>query len=135
MDFPFAVGWMYSAVVAQNRFRDPIPRSGFSVKVDEVAVIPDSRTRQPPRISVVTQDPLGRLFANDQRGPLYTFDEATGDVVEYLDLRDFPELSILSTSEAGFQGFAFHPSFFEEGTAGFGKLYNDPQLLQGTAQS
>lgn len=112
-----------ASLPAQDRFRSPIPKSGLSVEARDVAVLPDSRTRQPPRVSVVTQDPSGRLFANDQRGPLYAFDENSGQVTEYLDLRDFPELSIVSTSEAGFQGFAFHPSFFDEGTAGFGRFY------------
>ena len=71
----------------------------------------------------MTQDPSGRLFASDQRGPLYTVDDSTGTVTEYLDLRDFAEINILSTSEAGFQSFAFHPDFYLQGAGGYGKLY------------
>jgi hypothetical protein len=112
-----------SPVQAQDRFPDPVPPSGISVKIDEIAVIPDSSSNLPPRISVLTQDPSGRLFANDQRGPLYLIDEATGNVTEYLDIRDYAELAIVSTSEAGFQSFAFHPDFLKTGTDGFGRFY------------
>lgn len=108
---------------AQDRFPDPIPRSPFTVEVEEVATIPDSTPGQPARVSVLTQDPAGRLFANDQRGPLYNIDPRSGRVFEFLDLRDFPELAILSTSEAGFQSFAFHPSFHDPDSPGFGRLY------------
>ncbi|MFC1758027.1 PQQ-dependent sugar dehydrogenase [Planctomycetota bacterium] len=108
---------------AQNRFPTPIPTSNISVNIEEFATIPDSSNRQPPRISLLTTDPTGRLFANDQRGPMYTIDSSGSEVTEYLDLRDFSDLRIVSTSEAGFQGFAFHPEFANEGADGFGRLY------------
>ena len=108
---------------AQDRFADAIPASGFSVRIESVVTIPDSSNNNPPRLHVLTQDPGGRLFVNDQRGVLYTFDEETGVVTEYLDLRDYPELDIRAGSEDGFQGFAFHPDFFNTGTDGYGRLY------------
>jgi hypothetical protein len=108
---------------AQDRFPSPVPTSGISVELGVVAVVPDSSPGLPPRISVLTQDPSARLFANDQRGPLYTIDEESGNVTEYLDLRDYPDLAVLSTSEAGFQSFAFHPEFFRAGESGFGRFY------------
>lgn len=108
---------------AQDRFPDPIPASGFSVRVEPVATIPDSSSNNPPRLHVLTQDPGGRLFVNDQRGVLYSFDEETGAVTEYLDLRDYPELDIRAGFEDGFQGFAFHPDFLNPGTDGYGRLY------------
>lgn len=108
---------------AQDWFPAPIPASGIAVHVDPVVVVPDSSSNLPPRISVLTQDPAGRLFANDQRGPLYRINEASETAVEYLDIRDYPELAILSTSEAGFQSFAFHPDFHKPGSAGYGRLY------------
>ena len=109
--------------VAQNRFRDPVPASNVAVTFEEVFTVPDSRTRQPPRVSLLTTDPTGRLFANDQRGPMYWLDRTDSSVTEYLDLRDFSELRITSTSEAGFQSFAFHPDFVSEGSDGFGRMY------------
>ena len=111
------------ALTAQDYFPEPIPDSGIRLHADAIAVIPDSTPGQPPRISVLTQDPSGRLFANDQRGPLYLVDEATGGVTEYLDLRDYPELDIVSTFEAGFQSFAFHPEFLNADASGHGRFY------------
>ena len=121
--FILAFGFIVSSVSAQNRFRERIPTSEIVVGIEEFATIPDSRNRQPPRLSVLTTDPTGRLFVNDQRGPLYTINETGDTVTEYLDIRDFRDLRITSTSEAGFQSFAFHPDFANEGSAGFGKLY------------
>lgn len=108
---------------AQDYYPDPIPASGIQLHADAIATIPDSTPGQPPRISVLTADSSGRLFANDQRGPLYVIDEATGTVTEYLDIRDYPELDIISTFEAGFQGFALHPDFYDAAAAGHGRLY------------
>lgn len=119
----FFVGSVVSPLLGQNRFRDPIPTGGITVAIEEFATIPDSRNRQPPRLSVLTPDPTGRLFVNDQRGPLYNIDETGSTVTEYLDIRDFRDLRITSSSEAGFQSFAFHPDFANEGSEGFGRLY------------
>ncbi len=111
--------WLFAA----DPFPDPIPMSGVSVEVETVATIPDSTSGSPPRLSVLTQDPSGRLFVNDQRGPLYLVDEETGAVTEFLDLRDFSDLAIVSTSEAGFQSFAFHPDFLNPVEQGYGRFY------------
>ncbi len=109
-------------MTAQDYFSAPIPVSGIEVQLETVAVFPDSLPGDPPRINLVTLDPAGRLFANDQDGPLYLVGES-GEVSEYLDLRDYPELSVRSTGEPGFQSFAFHPDFHEPGAPGNGKFY------------
>ncbi len=108
---------------AQNFFTDTIPTSELAVGIEEFATIPDSSTNNPARVSVLTRDPSGRLFANDQRGPLYTISSTGNAVTEYLDLRDFSALDIVSGSEPGFQSFAFHPDFATQGSAGFGRFY------------
>ena len=110
-------------VVAQNFFTDTIPTSELAVRIEEFATIPDSWDNTPARVSVLTRDPSGRLFANDQRGPLYTIDSTGSEVTEYLDLRDFPALGILAGGEPGFQSFAFHPDFATSGADGFGRFY------------
>ncbi len=107
---------------AQDPFPDPIPKSTVSVHVDAVATVPDSASNQPPRITVLTQDPGGRLFVSDQRGPLHTFVEG-GPVVEFLDLRDFPALALTTGNEPGLQSFAFHPEFLVPAAPGFGRFY------------
>lgn len=105
--------------------QNAIPDSGLTLELAEVATLPDSGSGNaaPPRISVVTEDPAGRVFASDQRGVLYHVDVTTGTVTEYLDLRDYPALTVVSTSEAGFQSFAFHPDFHLTGADGFGCFY------------
>ncbi len=111
--------------LGQNFFPDPIEKGPLTVAIKDFAVLPDSSggNSAPARMSVMTADPLGRLFVNDQRGPLYTISPDGATVTEYLDLRDFSELQITSSSEKGFQGFAFHPDFNTDGAAGFGKFY------------
>ncbi|NBD37456.1 MAG: hypothetical protein GVY10_02675 [Verrucomicrobia bacterium] len=107
----------------QDPYPEPIPYEGEVVMVEEVATIPDSTSGNPPRMSVVTTDPAGRLFVNDQRGPLYLVRPDSGNVELYLDLRSYPELDIVATWEAGFQSFAFHPDFADPGKAGYGRFY------------
>lgn len=120
--FALALAGLASDLPAQDYFPDPIPLSGIEVTLVDVAELPDSQPGQPARVSVVTEDPSGRLFANDQRGPLYHI-APDSRVTEYLDLRDQPGLSVVSTSEASFQSFAFHPDYFREGTDGYGRFY------------
>lgn len=78
------------------------------------------------RMSVMTIDPSGRLFVNDQNGGLYHVDRISGASTLYVDLSDdgtYPSLDLISGGEPGFQSFAFHPDFATAGTAGFGKFY------------
>ncbi len=116
-------GLCATEVAAQNHFPAPIPTSDLRVRIEPFATIPDSSTNLPPRLNLLTPDPSGRLFVNDQRGPMYTIDATGNHVAEYLDLRDFASLSIRSTSEAGFQSFAFHPDFYDQAADGFGRFY------------
>ncbi len=98
---------------------------GISVGIRDFAVLPDSSggNSAPARVNVVTSDPLGRLFVNDQRGPLYTMSSDGSTVTNYLDLSTFAGINLVTSSEQGFQGFSFHPDFAETGTDGFGKFY------------
>ena len=116
---------LFALTTAGAAAQTSIPDSGLTYVLADVAVIPDSGTGQnaPPRVSVVTQDPAGRLFVSDQRGPLYRVDEATGGVTEFLDLRDYPAIPVVSGNEPGFQSFAFHPEFDNAGADGYGRFY------------
>jgi hypothetical protein len=94
------------------------------VGYEEVASIPES-AGEPARPMLMVYEPgTGRYFVNDMRGPLHTLGD-DGDVRPYLDIDDprwdFPVES--SGGERGFQSFALHPEFTEEGAPGFGKLY------------
>lgn len=99
---------------------------GISVGFRDFAVLPDTTTGNdaPARVSMMTSDPLGRLFVNDQRGPLYTVSADGSTVTNYLDLSTFTGVNLTnSDGEQGFQGFAFHPEFATEDADGFGKFY------------
>lgn len=102
-----------------------IPQGTIRVAIEEFARLPDTGSGQnaPARANLLTTDPLGRLFVNDQRGQLYTVSGNGSVVTEYLDLNDQGAGFVVSTSEAGFQSFAFHPDFGNAQSAGFGKLY------------
>ncbi len=102
----------------------PLATAQLTVGIENYAVIPD--TGAAARMSVLTTDPVGRLFVNDQNGPLYTVDRATRAVTPYLSLANdaaYPSLDLRSGGEPGFQSFAFHPDFYNAGAAGFGRFY------------
>lgn len=102
----------------------PIPISQVQVGIRDVARLPNPDGINLPRMSVATRDPSGRLFVNDQRGPLYTVNTGTGAVVEYFDIRDYAGIALNNASgEQGFQGFAFHPDFNTPNAPGFGRFY------------
>lgn len=113
-----------SGIATAQSFPSPIPISSLQVGIREVARLPNPAANTVPRMSVATRDPSGRLFVNDQRGPLYTVDTTSGAVVEYFDIRDYAGTSLTNSSgEQGFQGFAFHPDFTTPGAPGFGRFY------------
>jgi hypothetical protein len=66
-----------------------------------------------------------RLFVNDMVGPLYTVSYDGKTVTLYLDLSAAEwGVDVQSKNfEQGFQSFAFHPQFAQEGSRGYGKFY------------
>jgi hypothetical protein len=118
-----AMSLVNSTAFAQS-FPSPIPISSLQVGIRDVARLPNPDATNVPRMSVATRDPSGRLFVNDQRGPLYTVDPTSGAVAEYFDIRDFAGIDLTNESgEQGFQGFAFHPDFNTPNAPGFGRFY------------
>jgi hypothetical protein len=112
-----------TGLLAQS-FPSPIPIGPLQVGIRDVATLPNPDANNVPRMSVATRDPLGRLFVNDQRGPLYTVDTTSGSVTEYFDIRNFAGIDLTNQSgEQGFQGFAFHPDFNTPNAPGFGRFY------------
>lgn len=105
---------------AQNHFPDPIAR-GLRVGIEDFATVPDSNGA-PARMSVMTSNSLGRMFVGDQRGLIHNVG-ADGSVTPYIDIRSFTGVNLVSSGERGFQSFAFHPDFANNGTGGFGKFY------------
>ncbi len=111
---------------AQDFYTTPIETGPLTVGIRDFAVLPDSTnggSSGPARMSLMTADPLGRLFVNDQRGPLYSV-SPLGDINAYLDIRDFSGTGLdTGRPEQGLQSFAFHPDFNSTGAAGFGRFY------------
>ena len=108
----------------QDYFPETIPTRSLSIGIEDFATLPDFLPGRPARVSLLTTDPMGRLFANDQRGALYTLNPSGTEVTEFLDLRDFPALQLSRNNpETGFQSFAFHPDFATADAAGFGRFY------------
>ena len=96
--------------------------AGLSVGIQDFAVLPTDPAG-PNRMNLMTADPNGRLFVNSQRGPLYTISNDGSSVATYLDLTAQGQTLNTGSGEQGFQSFAFHPDFYNESTAGFGKFY------------
>lgn len=121
---PFSAALAVASAAVAQVFPSPIPISPRQVLIRDIARLPNPDSTNVPRMSVATRDPGGRLFVNDQRGPLYNVDPVSGTVTEYLDIRDFAGIALTNQSnEQGFQGFAFHPDFRTPGAPGFGRLY------------
>jgi len=103
----------------QDPILDPIPEipafTELGIMVEFVAKIPDS-DNSPPRLNLLkhAHDQSGRLFINDQRGPLYII-SPENEVLEYLDLRDILPSFLSAGGQRGFSSFAFHPDFQQNG--------------------
>ena len=108
-------------------FPEPLSATEGVIRVDfvEFASIPDS-DGGPARIMHLLAEPgTGRLFVNDQTGPIYTLGYDGSGVTLYLNVDD-PRWGVpveSSGRERGVQSFALHPQFGEAGAPGFGKLY------------
>lgn len=105
-----------------NPFPSPVPKGDIVATVETFASIPNSSGAF-ARVNQLATTPAGATFAMDQRGPMYAISADGATVTAYLDLRAYPALALYSTSEAGFQSFAFHPDFNTAGAAGYGKFY------------
>ena len=91
----------------------------IAVGIEDYATIPGGNAR----MSVMTADPAGRLFVNDQLGQLYSVSRGTNpSVSSYLDFSGSVN-GLVAGGERGFQSFAFHPDFYDSTAGGFGKFY------------
>ncbi len=116
-----AIGWGPACLVCLLSCMNQSASAQLALGVENFATLPSGT-----RMSVMTTDPNGRLFVNDQNGPLYSVDRDTRSVTPYLNIdpNSYPNLGLIQNNgEAGFQSFAFHPDFYNTGTAGAGKFY------------
>lgn len=120
-------------------FPDPIPatRGAITVSFEEFATVPDFQGG-PPRMMELAHAPgTDRLFVADMWGVLHTVDAEGGSVTPYLDLNDSRwGVNVQSRgSERGFQNFAVHPQFNQEGAPGYGKLYTYVDVVDTEPQA
>jgi hypothetical protein len=99
-----------------------IPKGDLVIDLQPFATLPSAGNNRTVRANTLTTAPDGRLFVNDQRGPLYTVSADGAAVTLYLNVAQFVPL-FDDSGERGFQSFAFHPDFNTPGAAGFGKFY------------
>ncbi len=95
----------------------PVPPSGVSVRLEPFAQLPaTSGDGLRARLSMMRTDPADTdtLWINDLRGPLYRLVNA--QPVLFIDLRDhLPAFTDSPGLGAGFQSFALHPEFAQNG--------------------
>jgi hypothetical protein len=112
---------------SSDPFPAPIEATQGVIAVDfvEFATIPDI-AGQPPRMMLLVDEPgTRRMFVNTMQGPLFNVSYDGKSVSQYLDLDD-PKWAMpieSSGNERGFQSFAFHPQFNQQGARGYGKFY------------
>src|SRR5258705_2278049 len=110
---------------------DPFPQP-INIKDDvvrvtlaEFAAVPDAGTEAARMMLLVKEAGTRRLFVNDMRGPLYSLSYDGKTVVKYVDI-NAPAWGVNVQSqgrERGFESFAFHPQFSQQGRRGYGKFY------------
>ena len=120
-----------SCANAQNTTNDPfpapIPATDGVIRVSfvEFATVPDING-EPARMMLLADEPgTRRMFVNDMRGPLYSVSHDGKTIVQYVDI-NAPQWGVnvnFQGNERGFQSFAFHPQFGQQGTPGYGKFY------------
>lgn len=110
-------------------FRNPldatIPRTSWSMELEDVVTIPNTSGTNKPRLEFLTGGGAPDLaYVLDQRGKIYSFDTGAGSPSAslFLDLttvvpafRDGPQ--------QGIRGLAFHPDFNDPNGAGYRKFY------------
>jgi hypothetical protein len=93
------------------------------VRVTEFAAVPDVAGEAARMMLLVDEPGTRRLFVNDMRGVIYTVGYDGRTVTPYLDVNKLGIPVQSMGRERGFQSFAIHPQFSQQGAPGFGKLY------------
>jgi glucose/arabinose dehydrogenase len=101
----------------------PATERVIRVNYQEFASLPDIDGVAARMMNLVTEPGTRRVFVSDMRGQLYRVAENGKAVTKYLDI-NAAGVPVQSTGrERGFQSFAVHPQFNQQGSRGFGKFY------------
>ena len=106
---------------AQQFLDDPlpdIPQGNIQVQLTPFITVPASDNDNPKaKLTTMTSsyDGTGRLFVNDQRGPLHIIQN--GNITQYFNLKDRigPPFYTTAGKNSGFGYFTFHPDFKNNG--------------------
>lgn len=111
------------AGVTDDPFQQPIEATEGVIVVgfEELATLPEVNGAPARPMLLVDEPATGRMFLADMWGPLYTVGY-DGTVRQYLDVNEHLPVEA-GGREVGFQSFALHPQFAEEGAPGYGRLY------------
>ena len=85
------------------------------------------------RMNLMTTDPTGRLFVNDQNGGLFHIDRETGADTEYLNLSNdnlYPSLDLISNRERWLSVVCFPSRFRIRGNRRLWQVLHDSQFYQ-----
>lgn len=123
----FLLGSCPLAQTPTDPFPKPIPATEGVIRVNvvEFASIPDVDGQAARMMNLVDERGTRRLFVNDMRGPIHSVSYDGKTVTPYVNIND-PKFGVgvqAMGRERGFQNFAFHPQFGQQGTPGFGKFY------------
>jgi hypothetical protein len=112
---------------AIDPFPQPIAATQGVIRANiaEFATIPQVGGQAPRMMLLVSEPGTRRLFVNAMQGPLYSVSYDGKTVTPYLDINaEQWGVSVQSQgNERGFQSFAFHPQFNQQGSRGYGKFY------------
>jgi hypothetical protein len=101
----------------------PATEGVIRVNYQEFASLPEIDGVAARMMNLVTEPGTPRVFVNDMRGQLYRVAADGTMVTKYLDITAAGVPVQSMGRERGFQSFAFHPQFNEQGSRGFGKFY------------
>jgi glucose/arabinose dehydrogenase len=112
---------------AIDPFPQPINATANVVRVGitDFASLPAVGNEAARMMLLVNEPGTRRLFVNDMRGPLYTVSYDGKSVAQYADI-NAASWGVRVQSEGrerGFQSFALHPQFNQQGSRGYGKFY------------
>lgn len=130
--FLFCANAALAQLPARNPLNANIPKTAWSMELQDVLTIPNFDPNDPHRLEFLTSGgAANQAYVIDQRGQIYSFDVTSGSPTAnlFLDVSSIvPAFRSSSTDggtvgQQGIRGLAFHPDFNNVGTDGYRKFY------------
>ena len=118
-------GSSYGQFPAGNPLSATIPKTSWTVELEDVVTIPNSGGTFPRLGSMVSGGASGLAYVVDQRGPIYSFDPTSPSPTPqlFLDVANVSATNFMDGFQRGLRGLAFHPDFDNPGADGYRKFY------------